>query len=144
VLLQLNEWCKHNKLYINWAKTFNMFIHDKRIVVPDFFEINDTRINTTKTFKLLGVNIDDKLQFIDYAAQLSLSINRKMHTIKKLFYLPYSIKILFFKLAVITFNCLKNCSLIGIGNAVKSIAKYRSIYNLERIYLVLVLNVIQI
>ena len=59
-----------------------MFIHDKRIVVPDFFEINDTRINSkTKRFKLLGVTIDDKLQFIDYAAQLSLSINRKMHTI---------------------------------------------------------------
>jgi hypothetical protein len=33
VFLQLNEWCKHNKLYINWSKTFNMFIHDKRIVV---------------------------------------------------------------------------------------------------------------
>jgi hypothetical protein len=49
-----------------------MFIHDKRIVVPDFFEINDTRINTTKKFKLLVVTIEDKLQFIDYAAQLSL------------------------------------------------------------------------
>ncbi len=56
VLLQLNEWCKHNKLYINWSKTFNMFIHDKRIIVPDFFKINDTRINTTKAFKLLQKN----------------------------------------------------------------------------------------
>ena len=37
VLLQLNEWCKHNKLYINWAKTFNMFIHDKRIVQSNLF-----------------------------------------------------------------------------------------------------------
>jgi hypothetical protein len=37
VFLQLNEWCKHNKLYINWSKTFNMFIHDKRIVQSNLF-----------------------------------------------------------------------------------------------------------
>ena len=77
-----------------------MFFHDKRIVVPDFFEINDNRINSTKTFKLLGVTIDDKLQFIDYAAQLSLSINRKMHTIKKLLKF-FPLKLSFFLVSII-------------------------------------------
>ena len=44
VILILNEWCKHNRLYINWSKTFNMFITNKRVVVPDFLEIEDAKI----------------------------------------------------------------------------------------------------
>jgi hypothetical protein len=75
IILQLNEWCKHNRLYINWSNTSNMFIFSKRIVVPDFLE---------------------KLQFIDHAANICLSVNRRLYTIKKLFYLPYSVKIHFF------------------------------------------------
>ena len=89
VILQLNEWCKHNRLFINWSKTFNMFSTSKRIVLPDFLEIEDTKIFPVKKFKLLGVHLDDKLQFIDHAANICLSVNRRLYTIKKLFCLPY-------------------------------------------------------
>ena len=67
-----------------------MFITSKRIVVPDFLEIEAAKICTVKKFKLLGVHLDDKLQFIDHAADICLSVNRRLYTIKKLFYLPYS------------------------------------------------------
>ena len=33
-LKNLNEWCKHNRLYINWNKTFIMFVTNKRIHIP--------------------------------------------------------------------------------------------------------------
>lgn len=29
----LDEWCKHNRLYINWDKTFIMYITNKRILL---------------------------------------------------------------------------------------------------------------
>jgi hypothetical protein len=103
VILILNEWCKHNRLYINWSKTFNMFITNKRVVVPDFLEIEDAKICTTKKFKLLGIHLDDKLQFIDHAANVCLSVNKRLHTIKKLFYLPYSVKIHFFKTFILPY-----------------------------------------
>ena len=77
VILMLNEWCKHNRLYINWSKTFNMFITNKRVVVPDFLEIEDAKICTTKKFKLLGIHLDDKLQFIDHLANVCLSVNKR-------------------------------------------------------------------
>jgi hypothetical protein len=103
IILQLNEWCKHNRLYINWSKTFNMFITSKRIMVPDFLEIEDAKICTVKKFKLLGVHLDEKLQFIDHAANICLSVNRRLYTIKKLFYLPYSVKIHFFKTFILPY-----------------------------------------
>ena len=37
-ILSLNEWCKHNRLYINWNKTFIMFINNKRVELPTFIE----------------------------------------------------------------------------------------------------------
>jgi hypothetical protein len=74
-----------------------MFITSKRKVVPDFLEIEAAKICTVKKFKLLGVHLDDKLQFIDHAANICLSVNRRLYTKKKLFYLPYSVKKHFFK-----------------------------------------------
>ena len=50
-----------------------------------------------------GVHLDDKLQFIDHAANVCLSINRRLYTIKKLFYLPYSVKIHFFKTFILPY-----------------------------------------
>jgi hypothetical protein len=80
-----------------------MFITSKRIVVPDFLEIEAAKIWRVKKFKLLGVHLDDKLQFIDHAADICLSVNRRLYTIKKLFYLPYSVKIHFFKTFILPY-----------------------------------------
>ena len=50
-----------------------------------------------KNFKLLGFIIDNKLDFKLHVAKTSLTINRKLHSIKRLFYLPFNLKIQFFK-----------------------------------------------
>ena len=47
-------------------------------------------------FKLLGVILDNKLNFNLYVAQQCLIINRKLFSIKRLFYLPQAIKLQFF------------------------------------------------
>ena len=40
----LDEWCKHNRLYINWSKTYIMFYSNKRIVWPSCFEYQHAKI----------------------------------------------------------------------------------------------------
>ena len=96
-LKQLNEWCKHNRLYINWSKTFIMIVSNKRILKPDYIEFDGIKIGCVKTFKLLGVHIDDKLHFDAYVAHQCLTINKKFYAIKRLFYLPLEVKLQFFK-----------------------------------------------
>ena len=49
------------------------------------------------SFKLLGVTIDNKLNFRLHAANIRLIVNKKMFSIKKLFYLAFSVKLQFFK-----------------------------------------------
>ena len=93
----VNEWCKHNHLYINWSKTFFMFITNKRVKLPEFIEAGDIRISTVKRFKLLGVIIDEKIDFQPHTAQTCLTLNRKLYSIKRLFYLPFQVKIQFYK-----------------------------------------------
>ena len=95
--MALNEWCKHNRLYINWTKTFVMFITNKRIEIPKEIKINDKTIEVVDKFKLLGVTIDNKLKFSSFIAQQCSSISRRLYMIKRHFYLPFEVKMTFFK-----------------------------------------------
>ena len=96
-LKQLNEWCKHNRLYINWSKTYLMIITNKRVNMPKSIDFDDISIEVVDHFKLLGVTIDNKLQFNKFVSLQCSQINKKMYSIKKLFYLPFEVKIQFFK-----------------------------------------------
>ena len=96
-LKQLNEWCKHNRLYINWSKTYIMIISNKRFQMPKCIDFENTSIEVVETFKLLGVTIDNKLTFNAFASIQCNQINKKMYTIKRLLYLPFEVKIQFFK-----------------------------------------------
>ena len=40
-LKTLTDWCKFNRLDINWDKTFIMFVTSKRIKVSDTIQIDD-------------------------------------------------------------------------------------------------------
>ena len=102
-LKALNEWCKHNRLYINWSKTFIMFITNKRVVIPKFIDYENVRLLSVTQFKLLGVIIDDKLDFQSFTAQTCLNINRKLYSINRLFYLPFSVKLQFFKAFILPY-----------------------------------------
>ena len=96
-LKRLNEWCKHNRLYINWDKTFIMLITNKRVQMPEFLEFDNVKIRIVQEFKLLGVVIDNKLTFNKFVANQRALINKKLYSIKRLFYLPVDVKLQFFK-----------------------------------------------
>jgi hypothetical protein len=68
-ILELNEWCKHNCLYINWSKTFLMVYSNKRLKSFEYVETDTIRIQVGSKFKLLGVYFDNKFQFIDHVHQ---------------------------------------------------------------------------
>ena len=92
----LSEWCTFNRLDINWSKTFCMFITNKNIKKPKELLINGKTVKVVEDFKLLGVNLDSKLTFAKHTSMICLQINKKLFSIKRLFYLATSVKVQFF------------------------------------------------
>lgn len=88
-----------NIIEINWTKTYIMFISNKhKFFFPTHIKINvSICIEHVKKFRLLGITLDCKLNFINLVNDLSLSINKKMYAIKRLFYLSFNVKLQFFK-----------------------------------------------
>ncbi len=66
-----------------------MIISNKRFQMPKCIDFENTSIEVVETFKLLGVTIDNKLTFNSFASIQCNQINKKMCTIKRLFYLPF-------------------------------------------------------
>ena len=107
----LINWCKTNKLDLNWSKTFFFFIKNKRFNYPREFLINNNVIQVVDNFKLLGVTLDSKLSFDEFITCTKKTINKKLNSIKKLFYLSHNVKIQFFKSFIIPHfdYCLTLC-----------------------------------
>ena len=75
-----------------------MFVTNKRgIVIPDSISINGNSVKTVNEFKLLGIVIDNKLNFLANTGELRRSTNQRLYSIQKLFYLSLSVKIQFLK-----------------------------------------------
>ena len=70
-------------------KTFLMFISNNNSVLPSEIIVNNISIKFVNTFKLLGVIIDSKLNFLHHASNVCISVNRKLFAIKRLFYLDF-------------------------------------------------------
>ena len=49
-LLLLHTWCENNRLDINWAKTFAMFVSNKHVMLPSEIEFNEQKIEVVKSF----------------------------------------------------------------------------------------------
>ena len=101
----LINWCKYNKLDLNWSKTYFMFITNKRIKnkLPKHITIDGNDVEVVESFKLLGVTIDNKLTFSKYCSDVKKNINIKIFSIKRLFYLSTAVKIQFFKTFVMPY-----------------------------------------
>ena len=80
-----------------------MFVTAKRIKLPTEIIFKDKKIEVVPSFKLLGVEIDNKLSFSQYVGELKRSINKKLYSIKRIFYLPTAVKIQFFKTFVMPY-----------------------------------------
>ena len=96
----LLNWCSDNKMDINWSKTYFMFVYNSRrkLKIPICISIHkNININVVTNFKLLGVVLDSNLSFSNYISDLCLKINKRLFSIKRLFYLSTAVKIQFFK-----------------------------------------------
>ena len=82
-----------------------MFITNRRIKskLPSEIEIDGVPVKVVDTFKLLGVTIDNKLNFTKYTSDIRKTLNRKLYSIKWLFYLSTSVKIQFFKTFILLY-----------------------------------------
>jgi len=90
--------CRHNKLDINWKKTQIMFISKKKgIELPRSIVIDGAEIQVVSSFKLLGITLDDKLNFVKHVSDIRLAINRNFFALKRLSYLPFKVKLQFSK-----------------------------------------------
>ena len=48
LIRQLSDWCQHNRLAVNWSKTFLMLITNKKIEHPEFIECDNIKISLVK------------------------------------------------------------------------------------------------
>ena len=93
----VTNWCSSNKLDINWSKTNFMIVTNKRIKSPKEIEVsNGILVKVVDQFKLLGIKIDNKLNFASYAAQIKKNVNIKLYSIKRLFYLCQAVQIFYY------------------------------------------------
>ena len=68
----LLNWCSHNKVDINWSKTYFMFVYNSRrkLKIPICISIDkNININVVTNFKLLGVVLDSNLSFSNYISE---------------------------------------------------------------------------
>jgi hypothetical protein len=92
------------KVTLNWKKSEIMFVTNKQnIIIPEFIEINGNQVKVVSEFKLLGIIIDNKLNFIKNTCKLRKSINTRVYSIQKLFQLPMCVKIQFFKTFILAY-----------------------------------------
>ena len=128
--LVLIEWCKMNRLDLNWSKTFFMFITSKRsqsVGLPKTIKIDGVDIQVVQSFKLLGVTLDTKLSFSKYANDIKLIAIRKMYSIKRLFFLSMSVKIQFLKSFILPY--FDYCMSLLIYYPKQTIQKLNNSYN---------------
>ncbi|CAF1091926.1 unnamed protein product, partial [Brachionus calyciflorus] len=126
---QLLTWCLFNRIDINWSKTKIMFITNKRnLIIPETVEINGNFVEVVDNFKLLGVVIDSKLNFLQHIAQLRISINKRLYAIKRLFYLAHKVKLQFFKSFILPF--FDYCSSLTVYFPKRAIQKLANSYYL--------------
>jgi len=82
---------------INWEKTKIMFLTKSKVKLPKSINIFGSDVEVVSDFKLLGICIDNSLTFSKYVDSLKKSVNTKLYSISKIFYLSYSIKLQFYK-----------------------------------------------
>ena len=99
----LFEWCNLNRIDINWSKTYCMFITNKRVKIPESLILEGVKIEVVTKFRLLGVTLDSKLEFGSHVSEIRKLINYRLYSIKKLFYLSFSVKVQFFKTFILPY-----------------------------------------
>ena len=74
----LLDWCFFNKLDLNWSKTYFMFVTNSRGKLPSEISVKqiinnktvEVSVKVVNSFRLLGVTLDNKLNFSDHCSNL--------------------------------------------------------------------------
>ena len=75
-----------------------MFVTNKRnIYLPAHIIIDENNVEVVNCFKLLGITIDNKLTFQKYVSDIRNSINKRLYSINRLFYLSHKVRLQFYK-----------------------------------------------
>ena len=69
----------------------------KLTIFPSYINVDGNEVKVVDSFKLLGIIIDNKFNFRKYSSQLRITVNKRIFSIKRLFYLSFSVKLQFFK-----------------------------------------------
>jgi hypothetical protein len=107
-----------------------MIITNKRIIRPTEIQVGNAhvKVKVVDSFKLLGVTIDEKLNFSKHVSNVRKIINFKLFGIKRIFYLCNSVKIQFFKTFILP--CFDYCSSLLIYFPKSTIQKISNCYNM--------------
>jgi hypothetical protein len=124
----LTKWCRFNKVDINWKKSEIMFISNKQnTIIPEFIDIDGNQVKVVSEFKLLGIIIDNKLNFKSNTTKIKRSINIRLYAIQKLFQLPLAVKIQFLKTFILPY--FDYCATLCIYFPKSIIQKLANLYN---------------
>ncbi len=81
----LNEWVNYNRLFINFAKTKIMFIRSyqsmKSSIDMKQLEFNGEVIEIVKSFKLLGIMLDETFSFQQLVNDVKRKVNHNVITL---------------------------------------------------------------
>jgi hypothetical protein len=95
---KMNTWCKYNLIDINWEKTKVMFFSKCRnFKPPKFIKIHNVDVQVVDDCELLGIIIDNKLNFDKHTCALKKTVCTRLYSIKQLFYLSHRVRIQFLK-----------------------------------------------
>lgn len=83
-LENINVWLNQNKLKINVSKSKWMIISQRQIVNVNRILLNNTEIDRVKSFKYLGVIIDENLKFDDHLNDIKKKISSKIYLLSRI------------------------------------------------------------
>ena len=78
------EWFNQNKMTVNPDKFQAMLLEKKNENNQSSFKINNQRIKTTNCVKLLGTNIDSKLNFDSHISDLCKRASMQLNALNRL------------------------------------------------------------
>jgi len=81
-----------------------MFVSgNKKVKTPNEILINNNVVSIVNEFKLLGVLLDNNINFQKNISYIIKKVNLKIYSIKKLFHLPFSVRIQFYKTFILPY-----------------------------------------
>jgi len=80
-----------------------MFITNKRTELPKTIKLDNFTVEIVDKFKLLGVTLDQSLNFNDFVAGLASAVTKKTFAINRLFFLSFDTKLQFFKTFILPY-----------------------------------------